>query len=45
MGGGPVAYISDCQIETDREAVIPDSYVSSAGEKLQALPRVGQYYR
>ena len=34
-GGGTVAYISDCQIETDREAVIPDSYVSSAGEKLR----------
>ena len=30
-----ITYISDCQIETDREAVIPDSYVSSGGEKLR----------
>ncbi len=32
---GPGSYISDCQIETDREAVIPDSYVNSASEKLR----------
>ena len=31
----PATYISDCQIDTDREAFIPDTYVSSGAEKIR----------
>lgn len=31
----PTTYISDCQIDTDREAFIPDVYVSSGAEKIR----------
>ena len=31
----PVAFITDCQIETDREAFIPDEYVGSSTEKIR----------
>ena len=31
----PAAFITDCQIETDREAFIPDEYVGSSTEKIR----------
>ena len=30
-----VAFLSDCQIETDREAFLPDDYVGSSAEKIR----------
>lgn len=30
-----IHYISDCQIDTDSEAVIPDSYISNINEKIK----------
>jgi len=31
----PATYISDTQIDTDREAFIPDAYISSSAEKIR----------
>ncbi len=35
-----VSYITDCQIETDVEALLPDDYIGQSGEKLHLYRRL-----
>ncbi len=35
-----VRYITDCQIETDLEALLPDDYITQSGEKLNLYRRL-----
>ena len=38
----PATYISDTQIDTDREAFIPDAYISSSAEKIRLYRELDQ---
>ncbi|MBE9487867.1 MAG: transcription-repair coupling factor [Bacteroidetes bacterium] len=36
----PLHYISDCQIDTDSEAIIPDTYISNVNEKIKLYRQI-----